>query len=398
MNAPIRTPSRPRASRASTLLALALAGWIALGGAAAPALADTVDGPEVTWGVRTGSGEHGEGRENYAYRVEAGQTVRDAIIIANYDAVPLVLDVYAADGFTTTSGQLDVATREVAPRELGKWVVPAVDRVTVQPGEAVEVPFVITVPANAAPGDHAGGILTTLTSPEVENGVTVDRRLGIRIHLRVDGDLAPALAIEDLRVDYAGTINPFGTGDATVSYTVRNAGNVRLSAAQAVSLAGPFGSFPVSATGVDAVPELLPGETWPVSVQVAGVLPLFVLSGVVGLDPQAATDTTPAPLSVEASASTLAIPWTLLALIVIVAGGIVLWVILGRRRRARRKAQEDARVQDAVDRALRERAVGAAPADGVSAPAEAPSAAPESDVDSDVEAEAAAAPAPGARD
>ncbi|WP_082461829.1 WxL protein peptidoglycan domain-containing protein [Agromyces sp. Leaf222] len=356
----IRHLRRRRAVLAGGVAAgLALA--LAFAGGTAPAFAEGEDGPEVTWGVRTADGAWGDGRENYAYEVDAGETLEDALIIANHDAVPIELDVYAADAFTTADGQLDVAARDVRPRELGAWAVPAADRVTVQPGEAVEVPFTIDVPANATPGDHAGGILTSLATPEVENGLSVDRRLGIRIHLRVGGELAPALAIDDLHVDYAGTLNPFGTGAATVSYTVRNAGNTRLAAAQDVALTGPFGMLPVNASGVADVPELLPGETWPVEVEVEGVVPAFVLTAAVALDPVSPTETKPVPKSVEEAASTAAVPWTLLALVLLLAAAIFVWVRLGRRRRAQRKVREDARVQEAVDRALREREAATTP-------------------------------------
>ncbi|WP_345752616.1 DUF916 domain-containing protein [Microbacterium rhizophilus] len=334
----------------TALLALALT--TALAGAPAHAATDAT--PEVTWGVRTATGEHGDGRENYAYEAAPGDTIADAIIIANHDTAPLELDIYGADGFTSSSGQLDVAPRAVTPREIGAWLVPATDRVTVAPGEAVEVPFTITVAANATPGDHAGGILTALTRPPLEDGVTVDRRLGIRIHLRVTGAIAPALAVDDLRVDYAGTPAPFGAGQATVTYTVRNSGNVRLSASQGVTLAGPFGLFAIGAPGLTPVPELLPGETWPVEVEVGGVVPAFVLNAVAALDAVPTADA-PVPQRVEARASTAAVPWSFLAVLLVLAGAVALWVATRRRRRAARQAREDARVRDAVAQALRDR-------------------------------------------
>ncbi|WP_395244717.1 WxL protein peptidoglycan domain-containing protein [Agromyces sp. MMS24-K17] len=352
-------------------VAAALAAGAALAGAA-PAAAE--EGPDVTWGVRPAAYDGDDARQNYAYQADPGETIEDAIIVANHDTAPIELDVYAADGFTTAGGQLDVATRDARAVDIGKWLLPAADRIVVQPGEAVEVPFTLAVPANATPGDHAGAILTALTRPDEDEGLTVDRRLGIRIHLRVGGELAPALAIENLRVDYGGTLNPFGSGEATVAYTVRNAGNVRLSAAQAVTLTGPFGMLPVAATGVDPVPELLPGETWPVTVRVAGVVPAFGLTASVALDPSAPEGTERAPKRVEASATTAAVPWTLLVLVLLVAGGIALWIVLGRKRRAARAAAEEARVQEAVAAALRERdaqaeAEAEAPADASPEPA-----------------------------
>lgn len=346
----------PRPTRIARVIPIAIAVALAAGSVlalASPAAAE--DGADVTWGVRPAAYAGDDARENYAYRAEPGETIDDAIIVANHDTAPLELDIYAADGFTTSSGQLDVATRDARAVGIGTWLLPAADRIVVQPGEAIEVPFTLTVPANATPGDHAGAILTALTRPDENEGITVDRRLGIRIHLRVGGDLAPALEIDDLRVDYGGTLNPFGTGEATVTYTVRNAGNVRLSAGQTVALAGPFGMLAVDASGVEPVPELLPGETWPVTVRVAGIVPAFLLTADVGLAPIAPEGTEPGPSWVDASASTAAVPWTLVVLVLLVAGGIAGWIMVGRRRRARRAAAEAARVQAAVARALAER-------------------------------------------
>jgi len=342
--------------------ALAAAGValvLSLVGAAAPAVADTDDGPEVTWGVHPAPGPDGEPRENYAYAIEPGQELSDAIVVANYDAAPLVLDVYAADAFTTSSGQLDAATREVSPRAVGAWVLPVADRITIEPGESVEVPFTLTVPENATPGDHAGAILTALTTPQVEDGVSVDRRLGIRIHVRVGGELVPTVAVEDLRVDYAGTFNPFGLGEATVSYTVRNTGNTRLSVPQSATVSGPFGVFAVEAADLASVPEILPGEEWPVTIRLSGVVPAFVLTASVALAPELPAETAATvaadPPAVEATARTAAIPWMLLALVLLVAAAIVLAVRRTRRRRARDRAREDARVREAVEEALRQR-------------------------------------------
>lgn len=348
--------SARRRHRTLALIAAGVALVLALAGAAAPAVADTADGPEVTWGVRPAPGADGEQRENYVYEIEPGDEVTDAIVVANYDAVPLVLDVYAADAFTTSSGQLDAATRDVTPRGVGAWALPVADRITIEPGESVEVPFTISIPENATPGDHAGAILTALTTPQIEDGVSVDRRLGIRMHVRVAGDLAPTLLVDDLRVDYAGTLNPFGLGEATISYTVRNVGNTRLTADQSVTASGPFGVFAAEAADLASVPELLPGEEWPVTVRLAGVVPTFVLTADVTLAPELPAETVGVtPSTVEASAMTAAIPWMLLALVLLVVGAIVLTVLRTRRRRARDRAREDARVRDAVEQALRER-------------------------------------------
>ena len=109
----------------------------------------------------------------------------------------------------------------------------------------VVLPFRITVPANAAPGDHGAAIVAVLSTigknPKGEN-VRLDQRVASRIYLRVNGPLHPGLRIEGLSVSYHRSLNPLHGGSATVRYTVHNVGNVRLAAKQAVSVTGMFGT------------------------------------------------------------------------------------------------------------------------------------------------------------
>ena len=97
----------------------------------------------------------------------------------------------------------------------------------------VVVPFRITVPANASPGDHGAAIVAVLSTlgknPKGEN-VRLDQRVASRIYLRVNGPLHPGLRIEGLSVTYRHSLNPLHGGSATVRYTVHNVGNVRLAA------------------------------------------------------------------------------------------------------------------------------------------------------------------------
>lgn len=175
------------------------------------------------------------------------------------------------------------------------------------------------------------------------------------MHVRVAGNLEPGLTVEDLTVDYAGSLNPFTTGEASVSYTVRNTGNTRLSAGQTVKLSGPWGMWPVTAGTMDPVPELLPDETWTVSAPAAGVLPTFRLTATSLVTPSVPTMTDAAPETdpVRTTAGTWAVPWTPLGLLVVMVGGLVTAIIASRRRNAQRALAEEARVQHAVTEALR---------------------------------------------
>lgn len=332
--------------RKTLVLLTALAGV----GLAAPAQA----ADDVTWTVRTAANTYGADRSSFSYSVNAGGQIKDAMIVANRGKTPVTLAVYAADGFTTDTGQLNLLTAGEKSAGIGAWVRAEQTTLALKPGQTVEVPFALSVPANATPGDHVGGIITSLTQADSTQGINVDRRLAIKIKLRVGGELAPQLAVENLHTGYSGTANPFGSGDATVTYTVHNTGNTILSAQQAVSISGPFGWWPARAGDIPATPQLLPGESWQVSVPVHGVAPALSLATTVTLTPVLvdASGTTTLLDPIEATAHRAAIPWTLLALIVALAAAVVGTILLRRRTRAHRKDREDARVREAVEQAL----------------------------------------------
>lgn len=172
----------------------------------------------------------------------------------------------------------------------------------------------------------------------------------MRIAVRVGGALAPSLAVSDLAVSYDG--GPIGAGPATVSFTVANTGNAVTAAGQTVQIAGPFGWFGVDADAIEAVPALLPGEQWPVTVTVDGVVPAVVLTATVGLHPRLPAGSEAVPVApVTATATTWAVPWALVAALAVLVVLIVL--VVRARRRARTREQE--RIDAAVAAALAER-------------------------------------------
>ncbi|MFF3871003.1 WxL protein peptidoglycan domain-containing protein [Streptomyces sp. NPDC001978] len=346
-----RTASAARAlARSAVVVLLAVLGLLAA--VAGPATADG----DASWSIRTASNDFGSGRQNYSYTVNPGGRLEDALVIANRGTTPLHLAVYAADGFTTRAGRLDLVAKDAKSTAVGAWVHTDRPDVTVRPGRSVEVPFTLTLPADTAPGDYMGGIVTSPAQAGQADGTDAGRRLGIRIRLRVGGALKPNLSVEDLHVRYAGTADPFAKGDATVTYTIHNTGNAILAARQTVSLTGPFGVLGVHAGRIDDSPALLPGDTWKVTVPVHRVAPALRTTGKVTLVPLL-TDASGsvAPLDdVQTTTHAWTIPWMLLLCLVVlcglVAAGLVAW-----RRRRRAGLREPADAPETAEQAPRER-------------------------------------------
>lgn len=342
----------PAALVALGVLALSLVGAPGAAAAAAPADGST----QVSWGVRPADTVHGAERPNFAYTLPPGGTLSDALVLTNRGDAPLALDVYAADGFLTPDGTLDVLEAGEESTALGAWVTVATPEVVVQPDATVEVPFTLTVPADAQPGDYAAGVVSTLLVENTE-GVTVDRRLGSRMHLRVSGDLTPTIAVSDVHVDYDAGGNPVAPGSATVSFTVTNTGNARVAPAEQVQISGLLGLGRARAAAVD-VPELIPGASVQRSVVVDGVWPLVrttarvALGGeVVALPGAPAAEEGPLVPGVVATAAAWAVPWAVLAALVLLGVLVALRVRARRRRGLRQQRAVDEAVAAALGRA-----------------------------------------------
>lgn len=331
--------------RVLATLAAVLAGALPAGAAAAAPTPTPSAAPVVTWGVAPSSRTGPDGRAAFTYKLDPDAELTDYAGISNYSGQPITVDVYASDAFTTPSGGFDLLPAAQRPTDVGSWVAfePRYRRLVIPSKSRVDVPFRLTVPRNATPGDHAGGIVASIAEPGADAGgnrVRVDRRVGARVYLRVTGALAPAFTVERLDARYDGSLNPFSGGTATATYRVRNTGNVRLTARPRVAVAGPFG---LARRTVDAppLPEILPGGEYTATVPVRGVAPLVRLD----------VDIELAPASTATGRATVwAWPWPQALLLSILAGAA--WLFLYRRR-ANARALANARAEGRAEATAR---------------------------------------------
>ncbi|MER6359026.1 DUF916 domain-containing protein [Streptomyces sp. NPDC001634] len=291
----------------------------------------------TTFGVQPSAAKKPDARPNFSYGATPGAIVKDHIAVFNYGTKPLTLRVYAQDAYTTADGGFDLYPAVRKPTDAGSWVTLGKDRVKIPARSRVIVPFTLTVPPKATPGDHTGGIVASLAASATDkkgNKVAVDQRVGVRIYLRVTGELTSRLAVEDLRTVYHGTANPFGTGSATVSYTIRNTGNVRLAAHQAVGVRDALGGTAKVAKLRD-LPELLPGDAVKITTSATGVLPAFRDTTTVTVDPEPVSGDIKFRIlpRVTRTVAFSAVPWGLLALLLLLAGAAAVLLVRRQRRR-----------------------------------------------------------------
>lgn len=257
-------------------------------------------------------------RPNLTYDVSPGDEIKDSVTLLNYSNVQLTFRIYATDAYNNVDGNFDLLTGDKTPVDAGSWVTLPQANITVPALATATLPITIAVPPDAGPGDHAAAILA---SSQAEGSgpdgklVTLDRRTGSRLYVRVAGPVFPALDVEKIKGTYHPALNPLA-GSLDVSYTVRNRGNVRLAARQRLALQGPFGIGLDKATPVD-VPELLPGGSVTLQARFDDVPATAVLATSITLKPLAARDAASPEGAAELTRTgrTLAIPWSLVVLL-----------------------------------------------------------------------------------
>ncbi|MEU5983433.1 DUF916 domain-containing protein [Streptomyces sp. NPDC047434] len=195
-----------------------------------------------------------------------GAIVRDAVRVSNLSDAPLSFQVYGSDAYNTPrDGALAYRQAGEAQTGLGGWLALGTNALVIPPGRAADIPFTLSVPADAPPGSHIGGIVALNNAVEQAGGtsdvdVGIQRAVAVRIQLTVEGPLTPGVAVRSVRVRHRPAGAPFGGARATLAYTVVNTGNAALRPTVSPRVSGLFG-LRQSAFADRTLPLLLPGQS-----------------------------------------------------------------------------------------------------------------------------------------
>jgi hypothetical protein len=301
----------------------------------------------VSWSESPASATEPDTRSMFSYsNIKPGSTISDHVAVLNRSKQSVAFTVYAADATgTTPQNVLELQPAGAKPRDIGSWVrfPKGVTRLSVVIGadQGIIEPFTILVPSHATPGDHTGGMIaqvsftrtTTKGSQVIEN-----QRIAVPIELRVTGVLRAGLQVESISTGFRNPLSPFGSGSASVAYTVYNSGNVRLTGTQIVSVTGPFGIS--SKVQLKNLPTILPGDAVRVTAQPRGLFPFGPMTAHVQLTaaaPKGAPHEAVPTGYITGSASLFAVPWSLIGVIILVlVASIGGWRLRGWQRRRMR--------------------------------------------------------------
>ncbi len=279
-----------------------------------------------------------DGRSRFTYQAKPGQTLTDHVRVTNTGSSKIEVTLYAADAYNDENGDFALADGSEKKAGASAWVTfdgrPKLG-LTLKRGESKTVPFTVTIPADAGPGDHPAGVIASAVT---SGQVTVERRIANRMYVRVSGDLQPILTITSFSGVYHSGLNPLD-GSISVTATITNSGNVALEGATTLTASTWFGAA-IGRTSRAELPEILPGSTTTVNYEITGVpqvgfasVRMLLQGGISGDAPD------PGPLPViQRDLLIAAIPWAIVA--VLLLGGVVWLVLWLRRRREDRYARE----------------------------------------------------------
>ncbi len=279
------------------------------------------------WSVFPTPNGSGTSRLFFLPFLRSGHEYRDSVTVTNKTDQRLRFNLYAADATLTPQGTFSLRRRTDPKTGVAAWVQLPYQVIDLGPHSQLVGPFTIDPPRGSPSGDLLGGIVAEQTTGSYkqsgEVGVSVLQAVGVRIYARVDGPLRPALRVEHLHVATTRSAEGLAGGpvDVTVSFDVRNAGNVLLTPTERASVQPWFGS--TRRSPADTLPQLPPGSVLRVVHHYRALEPFLHLEARVSVTAPGAT--------ARATSDTLVVPWVLVAIVLglLVAGGLMWW----RRRR-----------------------------------------------------------------
>jgi hypothetical protein len=104
----------------------------------------------------------------FIFDAQPGATVQNQVRVGNTGAAAGTVKLYAVDATTGQNSGTSFQSNQDPRQDTGSWTTLDEAALTLQPGETRDVPFSVTIPSNARPGQHVGGIVaenTALTKP-----------------------------------------------------------------------------------------------------------------------------------------------------------------------------------------------------------------------------------------
>lgn len=280
-------------------------------------------------------GASGASRSQFDFSLKAGKSISDAFTLSNDTAHALRFNIYPADAYDVPAGG-GFALRGFGQTNVGvgSWIrLPkSVSGIfSLAAGSQVTVPFTVSVPLDASPGDHAGGIVALevgpATIPKSNVHVSVREGVGVRVYLHILGPVHPRLIVSKVQAGVSVPAMAFlsGSSRAEVRFDVVNTGNTMFPTVEAKAFATNLFGQRVETFRPARLTAVLPGSNETVtepewqSLPIAGPITLHVQLLATHVD-------------ARYTASFWIVPWVLIVLAAMILAALGTYLLHRRRR------------------------------------------------------------------
>jgi len=171
----------------------------------------------------------------FVKKIAPGTQATDTVEVVNNSDVTKTVLVYGADAVSSSGGAFACAQAVDEPLQVGKWIALEKNSVDIPAGGKTKIPFTITAPANAEPGEQNGCIvMQEKTGAVIQNGIGLSFRTAIRVAILVPGDIQKVLTPLSITTSHTAS-------NVIISPKIQNTGNVSLDTDVTASLRSLFG-------------------------------------------------------------------------------------------------------------------------------------------------------------
>jgi len=156
--------------------------------------------------------------------IQPNTSVEDAVEIVNNTGNKKSVMVYATDSIVSSGGAFACAQAADEQKNVGQWIKLSQSTIDIDANGTTKVPFTITTPVNAEPGEQNGCIIIQeQKESNFQSGVSLSFRTAIRVAILIPGDIKKEITPNSLSIDEK-------TNKIIVIPSVKNTGNVSVDA------------------------------------------------------------------------------------------------------------------------------------------------------------------------
>ena len=193
--------------------------------------------------------------------VNSGDTFVETLKVSNVSGEDKEYYIYKKNITGVENGGVPIFAKdegEKTPYEITEWFQIPTAPIKVPADQSIEVPITISVPNNASPGSHFGGIFISAEPPKLrETGAGVGFEVVSVISLRINGDISDAARIRSFSTDKL----LYGSKHVVFNAKIENQGNILIRPHGSVAITSMFSKTPVQVTVNDSLAGVFPGTS-----------------------------------------------------------------------------------------------------------------------------------------